>query len=110
MTIQELINELKKYPGSMEIETTVNLEFCPVYRHAGTCKHAGLSWLRCEEFRKALDKWINDSGIPEAHRASLTEAIVAECAPTLRVSELDVGDYRYYDEEPPEFVFISINS
>ena len=94
----------------MEIETTVNLEFRPVYRHAGICKHAGLSWLRCEEFRKALDKWIDDNGIPQNLRASLTEAIVAECAPTLRVSELDVGDYRYYDEEPLEFVFIPINS
>lgn len=110
MTIQELIDELKKYPGSMEIETTVNLEFCPVYRHAGTCKHAGLAWLSCEEFRKALDKWINDSGIPETLRASLADAIITECAPTLRVSELDIGDYRYYDEEPPEFVFIPINS
>ena len=110
MTIQELIDELKKYPGSMKIETPLSLEFRPVYRHAGICKHAGLSWLRCEEFRQALDKWIDDNEIPETLRASLTEAIIAECAPTLRVNELDVSDYRYYDEEPPEFVFISINS
>lgn len=110
MTVQELIDELKKYPGSMKIETTVNLKFCPVYRHAGTCKYAGRAWLGCEEFRKALDKWIDDNEIPKNLRASLTEAIVAESALTLRVSELDIGDYRYYDEEPPEFVFIPINS
>jgi hypothetical protein len=110
MTIQELIDELKKYPGSMKIETTVNLEFRPVYRHAGICKNAGLAWIRGEEFRQALDKWIDDSEIPKTLRASLAEAIVAECAPTLRVSELDDGDYRYYGEDVPEFMFIPINS
>ena len=94
----------------MKIETPLSLEFCPVYRHAGICKHAGRSWLRGEEFHRALDKWIDDSAIPQTLRASLAEAIIAECAPTLRVSELDIGDYRYYDEEPPEFVFVPINS
>ena len=110
MTVQELIDELKKYPGSMKIETPLSLEFCPVYRHAGICKHAGRAWLQCEEFRRALDKWVDDNEIPKTLRASLTEAIVAESALTLRVSELDIGDYQYYDEEPPEFVFIPINS
>ena len=94
----------------MEIETELSLEFCPVYRHAGICKHAGRSWLDGDDFRRELDKWVEDNEIPQNLRASLTEAIIEECAPTLRVSELDVGDYHYYDEEPPEFEFIPINS
>ena len=110
MTIQELIDELKKYPGSMEIETPLSLEFSPVYSHAGMCRYAGRSWLRCDEFRRALDKWVDDNKIPKSLRASLTEAIIAESALTLRISELDVGDYRYYDEEPPEFIFIPLDS
>ena len=92
----------------MKIETPLSLEFRPVYRHAGICKHAGRSWLDGEEFHRELDKWVEANGIPKIFRASLTEAIIAECAPTLRVSELDIGDYHYYDEDVPEFMFIPI--